>query len=445
MSKLTSTRSVRSIYPGLLLLIDYGLSEKTIHGVCHGLDQLFSIIPTYVGVQRIPMFGLIVNGQHQSEIFIPLSLTRNNHMELQVALCKLQLLAQKWSIKSNGLSISSISWQSALQLAYIEINSVVQNNNENQTTSNFINHDFQIVILTNQLSDSILLEIHRFIQNNYFNKKKIELVCVNNDNNIESFKQNISSIDLFNIKYVLENKYSIGLYFKSWLLNNDHENEHLQLYLPPIEKTEYIDHSWHMIRCDLQEILIDPHHQVNHDRFFIYTEPSRISTLTENSSSSLSLAIYQLKALNFIKQTNYCISMIFGMPLLVISSSCHKYDIESIENNEIAFDTLTEYLRQNELMLICRLNDCSSSLLIMNSSFSGHFVLSVASERSLILRSIASSELLLPLPNLTRQIIKHEQKQNDENLFKSLSNMNIEDEEYNPLYYEARKTKTKKK
>ncbi|CAF3548901.1 unnamed protein product [Rotaria sordida] len=413
MSKLTSTRSVRSIYPGLLLLIDYGLSEKTIHGVCHGLDQLFSIIPTYVGVQRIPMFGLIVNGQHQSEIFIPLSLTRNNHMELQVALCKLQLLAQKWSIKSNGLSISSISWQSALQLAYIEINSVVQNNNENQ---------------------------------------KIELVCVNNDNNIESFKQNISSIDLFNIKYVLEkiiliftDKYSIGLYFKSWLLNNDHENEHLQLYLPPIEKTEYIDHSWHMIRCDLQEILIDPHHQVNHDRFFIYTEPSRISTLTENSSSSLSLAIYQLKALNFIKQTNYCISMIFGMPLLVISSSCHKYDIESIENNEIAFDTLTEYLRQNELMLICRLNDCSSSLLIMNSSFSGHFVLSVASERSLILRSIASSELLLPLPNLTRQIIKHEQKQNDENLFKSLSNMNIEDEEYNPLYYEARKTKTKKK
>ncbi|CAF1507441.1 unnamed protein product, partial [Rotaria sordida] len=132
MSKLTSTRSVRSIYPGLLLLIDYGLSEKTIHGVCHGLDQLFSIITTYVGVQRIPKFGLIVNGQHQSEIFIPLSLTRNNHMELQVALCKLQLLAQKWSIKSNGLSISSISWQSALQLAYIEINSVVQNNNGNQ-------------------------------------------------------------------------------------------------------------------------------------------------------------------------------------------------------------------------------------------------------------------------------------------------------------------------
>ncbi|CAF3424296.1 unnamed protein product [Rotaria sp. Silwood1] len=357
MSKLSNTRSVRSTYPGLLLLIDYGLSEKTIQGICHGLDQLFSVISTYVGVQRIPMFGLIVNGQHQSEIFIPLSLTYNNHMELQLALCKLQLLAQKWSIKSNGFNISSVSWQSALQLAYIEINSVIQNNTENQI-------------------------------------------------GVEEFTTQYGVVStIINI---------LGL------IMSDH-----------------VDHSWHMIRCDLQEILIDPHHQVNHDRFFIYTEPSRISTLTTNSSSLL-LPIYQLKALNFIKQTNYCISLIFGMPLLVISSACHKYDIESIEKNEIAFDTLTEYLRQNELMLICCLHDCSSSS-IMNQSFSGHFVLSVASEHSLILRSIASSELLLPLPNLTRQIIKHEQKHNDENLLKSLSNMNIEDEEYNPLYYEAPK------
>ncbi len=38
-------------------------------------------------------------------------------MELQIALYKLQLLAQKWSIKS----ISSLSWHSALQLALTEI------------------------------------------------------------------------------------------------------------------------------------------------------------------------------------------------------------------------------------------------------------------------------------------------------------------------------------
>jgi len=46
-------------------------------------------------------------------------------MELQIALYKLQLLAQKWLIKST----SFLSWHSALQLASIEIN-----NNKNQVS-----------------------------------------------------------------------------------------------------------------------------------------------------------------------------------------------------------------------------------------------------------------------------------------------------------------------
>ena len=39
-------------------------------------------------------------------------------MELQITLYKLQLLAQKWSIKS----VSSLSWHSTFKLALIEIN-----------------------------------------------------------------------------------------------------------------------------------------------------------------------------------------------------------------------------------------------------------------------------------------------------------------------------------
>jgi hypothetical protein len=72
-------------------------------------------------------------------------------------------------------------------------------------------------------------------------------------------------------------------------------------------------------------------------------------------------------------------------------------------------------------MMICRMDDCSSSS--TNNLFSGHFVLSLASERSLIIRSIASSELLLPLPILSHQAIKHEKKQIDEQLINSLSNV----------------------
>lgn len=67
-------------------------------------------------------------------------------------------------------------------------------------------------------------------------------------------------------------------------------------------------------------------------------------------------------------------------------------------------------------MLICRLND--------NQLFSGHFILSVASDHCLIIRSIASSELLLPFPSiLNDEMIECEGKQVDEDLIQSLSNV----------------------
>ena len=44
-------------------------------------------------------------------------------MEFQVALCKLQLLGQKWSMKSNRPTNSSFSWHSALHLALTQANS----------------------------------------------------------------------------------------------------------------------------------------------------------------------------------------------------------------------------------------------------------------------------------------------------------------------------------
>ena len=59
-------------------------------------------------------------------------------MELQVALCKLQLLAQKWSVKSNRNSTSSLSWESAFQLAYTQINSAICKNDENRVSTGFL-------------------------------------------------------------------------------------------------------------------------------------------------------------------------------------------------------------------------------------------------------------------------------------------------------------------
>lgn len=84
---------------------------------------------------------------------------------------------------------------------------------------------------------------------------------------------------------VVVDKYSIGLYFKSWLLDDDHEHdcEHVRVLFPTnvkgrsgsreeaVSRRVFLDlysaQAWYTIRCDVREILANPHHHLNHERF----------------------------------------------------------------------------------------------------------------------------------------------------------------------------------
>ena len=70
--------------------------------------------------------------------------------------------------------------------------------------------------------------------------------------------------------------------------------------------------------------------------------------------------------------------------------------------------------------MICRL-DHGVSMPPMSQVLSGHFIISVASEHRLIIRSIASSELILPPPISSDQASKHEPHRLDEPLIRHLA------------------------
>jgi hypothetical protein len=71
-------------------------------------------------------------------------------------------------------------------------------------------------------------------------------------------------------------------------------------------------------------------------------------------------------------------------------------------------------------MMICRL-DHGVSMPPASQVLSGHFILSVASEHGLIIRSIASSELVLPSLISSVQAMKHELDRLDEPLIRHLA------------------------
>ena len=110
-------------------------------------------------------------------------------------------------------------------------------------------------------------------------------------------------------------------------------------------------------------------------------------------------------------------------------------------------------------MIICRLQNSPSST--TKETFTGHFLISVASESTLLLRSVASSELLLPLNKPVAKIKNDSNDKFDQALNESLMQvsyflltesamivalfclfkLNVEPEEYNPLYYDARQSR----
>ena len=82
--------------------------------------------------------------------------------------------------------------------------------------------------------------------------QNIEVICMD-DNQNHAIEIAMKSFDWLNVKIILDSKslknhllfntnvpfsdkYSIGLYFKSWLKNYDHDSEHLQLIISSIEK-----------------------------------------------------------------------------------------------------------------------------------------------------------------------------------------------------------------
>ncbi|CAF1237304.1 unnamed protein product, partial [Didymodactylos carnosus] len=199
--------------------------------------------------------------------------------------------------------------------------------------------------------------------------------------------------------------------------------------------TQHIQQS-HVIRCDLQETIINPNNNINHNKFILYVEPfTKVYQSNYSSLSSLeSIPIYQLKAINFIKQYGACVSLIYGMPLLVTATNCWKYDVNILNKNYLSFITLSDYLRKNNLMLICRLDYRYNTV---EDQLCGYFLLTSASNSSLLLRSIASSELILA-PNIENNDDKQEHEQ-DQTILHALKNVNIIQNHYSSNFFSNRK------
>ncbi|GFR17701.1 meiosis 1 arrest protein [Trichonephila clavata] len=164
--------------------------------------------------------------------------------------------------------------------------------------------------------------------------------------------------------------------------------------------------------------------------FFPNTNLSQPTARVNPSSKQLCVGkvpVYTLEAISVVKKEGLCESLLFGHPFVASATRCWKLDWDELERNQQQFIALVQHLSKNNLVLLTK-RQSSQSTSSEKSLPSGFFAF-FPSQNTLLVKSVASKELVMPLGEMEVKEIPEEIELEIGECLKSLGEKNI----YNPL------------
>nr|XP_060635631.1 meiosis 1 arrest protein [Anolis sagrei ordinatus] len=191
--------------------------------------------------------------------------------------------------------------------------------------------------------------------------------------------------------------------FKAWLQGHGTDQEHLHLLLPkaPLGHTAGPQNNLACLKCDVQERLLSP-------ALLPPLGPREDQARASNATTSCfwmdlrpGLAPRRLRVLRALKAEGLCASVLFGLPLVVRPTSCWKLNWDELEANQHRFQALCCGLRSREWLLLAQYEPQEGPVPRREPPTAAPIaslwaLLPAASCSSLLLRSVAPRELLLP-------------------------------------------------
>ncbi|XP_075931136.1 meiosis 1 arrest protein [Petromyzon marinus] len=238
-------------------------------------------------------------------------------------------------------------------------------------------------------------------------------------------------------------------FFRSWLHDCETDWEHLHLILPSaLSGGGIMGQKRITLKCDIQETILNPPLLPGTTNFTLNIEGSalkRIPPMTGKSSSAALVPIHHLKAVSTVSEEGVCESVLYGLPLILKAvagfepsnpcclaqwlrlcklailaevcstvseegvcesvlyglplilkpTSCWKLDWEELETNRQYFHALSHSLKVRGQQLLASCDSESSGPLRMGP-VRAYYLLLPSGGLSLLIKSIAVAELLLP-------------------------------------------------
>ncbi|KAL6118747.1 m1ap [Pungitius sinensis] len=200
------------------------------------------------------------------------------------------------------------------------------------------------------------------------------------------------------LQQVENSVFAMETVLKAWLQEQGGDREHVHLMLPgPQDNPVPV-----CVKCDMQERLISPALIPLSPNLGVNTESVRDFLPLAKGLANQGQPPQRLKAIKTLRAGGVCESVLYGLPLVLRPAACWQLDWDEMEANHNLFQALCHTLRSRDLFLLLQVEPAQRST---GPCVNSHYVLQPSPSLSLLLKPVASRELLLPcsLPVSTQE------------------------------------------
>ncbi|GFS96486.1 meiosis 1 arrest protein [Nephila pilipes] len=423
--------------PAYYLFLDLTspLSIHDLNTICQVLQDLTALSVSLKGTQRFSELGIYALSSRMKCIF-PIQSVKNNYGKFQFSIECMQnttaLFTGKETFQTDQLSESL---QDAIQQYETYYQGAIQHKEEWP--------QLQIMFFSAQPAQKIVKSVEESLSSiELAYIRQVNVVILRgriftssfNSSDSKSHTQLQSSQCIFDneekeniIKSVLHvieietNSYQLESIFKCWLHDCGTDSVHLRIIVDKV-----------VLHCDIKECLLNVESLPTTSQFLLFPNSSlpqpttRVNPVSKQLSGS-KVPVYTFEAISVVRKEGLCESLLFGHPYVAIATRCWKIDWGELERNQQQFTALVQYLNKNDLVLLAKRQSPKSTT--SEKPLPSGFFAFLPSKNTLLVKSVASKELMMPLGEMELKEMPEDVKVEMEECLKNLEEKDI----YNPL------------
>ncbi|XP_063315824.1 meiosis 1 arrest protein isoform X2 [Pelobates fuscus] len=339
------------------------------------LSNTFSVSAAFTQPQRL-LSIYTVRERHQC--LLPLLKIRGNLPRL------LSCLSELRSLPRDG---SCGPWSGAMALAVLD--SLQQNKQwmqHNVPGATGHNCFMEVTVVSTRLGGEVVAELDLGLKDadlGLLQRLLVVQICnTTGDTVSDSCPESRTGLSVCDteVRLISGDTLSIESFFKSWLFESCPEKEQLRVIVPSGDTPL-------CLICDVQQRIINTE--------ILHQAQGQDCALRANQRDSPQEKVTQvMRVLRAVSNQGVCGSLLYGLPTILLPTTCWELDWDQLESNQEEFYALCHCLLSQELSLLA----CSTQRsLTPLPPVMPHFIISASDSPALLLRSVATRELVLPL------------------------------------------------